>query len=114
MVNRILLAAILCAGATAGNLPMSVAVADEAAIVTDPALDLADQPASDEDLQREAGSAVQQAGGNAGGMTLPPASDQAIGAAPSFSNGGTSTISTDNSLTAVSTLSATISSNGVQ
>lgn len=113
MVNRILLAAILCAGTSAGGLPMSLAVADDAATVTDPALDLADQPASDEDLQREAGSAAQQAGGNAGGMTLPPASDQ-IGAAPSFSNGGTSTISTDNSLTAISTLSATINSNGVQ
>ena len=114
MVNRILLAAILCAGAISNGLPIASAAADDAATVTDPALDLADQPASDEDLQREAGSAVQQAGGNAGGMTLPPASDQAIGAAPSFSNGGTSTISTDNSLTAISTLSATINSNGVQ
>jgi hypothetical protein len=113
MVTRILLAAILCAGATAGGLPTS-AVADDAATAAAPALDLADQPASDEDLKRESGSAVQSAGGNAGGMTLPPSSDQAIGAAPSFSNGGTSTISTDNSLTAISTLSATINSNGVQ
>jgi hypothetical protein len=114
MVNRILLAAVLCAGATAGGLPIAAAMADDAATAAGPALDLADQPASDEDLKRESGSAVQSAGGNAGGMTLPPSSDQAIGGAPSFSNGGTSTISTDNSLTAISTLSATINSNGVQ
>jgi hypothetical protein len=114
MVNRILLAAILCAGASAGSLPMSVAVADDAATTATPALDLADPPASDDDLKKESGSAVQSAGGNAGGMMLPTSTDQAVGAAPSFSNGGSSTISTNNSLTSVSTLSATINSNGFQ
>lgn len=113
MVNRVLLAAIFCAGASLGGLPMSAAVADDAAPAASPALDLADQPASDEDLKKESGSAVQSAGGNSSSTMLPP-SDQAMGGMPGFSNGGNSTISTSNSLTAVSTLSATINSNGIQ
>jgi hypothetical protein len=40
---------------------------------------------------------------------------QAVGTAPSFDNGGNSTVSTNgSSLTAISTLSATIDSNGFQ
>jgi len=113
MVNRILLAAILCASAFAGGLPMSPAVADDAATAAAPTLNLADQPASDEDLKKESGSAVQSAGGNSSSTMLPPSTDQAMGGVPSFSNGGNSTISTSNSLTAISTLSATINSNGI-
>jgi hypothetical protein len=112
MVNRFLMWSSLCGGASARSLPMSVSVSDVAA--TTAALDLADPPASDDDLKKESGSAVQSAGGNAGGMMLPTSTDQAVGAAPSFSNGGSSTISTNNSLTSVSTLSATINSNGFQ
>jgi hypothetical protein len=37
-----------------------------------------------------------------------------VGTAPSFDNGGTSTLSTNNSLTSISTLSATIKTNGFQ
>jgi hypothetical protein len=112
MVNRILLAAILCAGATASGLPFAVAAADEAA--TAPSLELVDQPASDEELKKESGSAVQSVGGNSAGGMLLPSSGQAVGTAPSFDNGGNSTVSTSSSLTSVSTLSATIDSNGFQ
>jgi len=113
MVNRIVLAALLCAG-TSSALPMAAALADDAATTAAPALDLADQPASDDDLRKQSGSAVQTAGGNRSGVPLPPSSDQAVGATPSFDGAGVSTISTSNSLTAISTLSATVSSNGFQ
>jgi hypothetical protein len=56
MVCKILLAAILCAGAASGGPPFA-ASADEAA--TAASLELADQPASDEELKKESGSAVQ-------------------------------------------------------
>jgi hypothetical protein len=115
MVNRILLAAVLCAGVAAGGLPFAAASADEPTTSAAPSLDLADQPASDEDLRRESGSAVQSvAGNNNSGLLLPPPSGQAVGTAPSFDNAGSTTISTSNSLTAISTLSATIDSNGFQ
>jgi len=114
MVNRILLAVLLCAGAGAVSLPMAAALADDAATTAAPALDLADQPASDDDLKKQSGSAVQTVGGNTSGVPLPPNSDQAAGATPSFDNAGVSTISTSNSLTSISTLSATVSSNGFQ
>src|SRR5262245_29299874 len=104
MVYRILLAAMFCAGASVGGLPMSAAVADDAAPAASPALDLADQPASDEDLKKESGSAVQTAGSNASGLMLPAPTDQAVGGGAASFNGGNSTISTDNSLSAVSTL----------
>jgi hypothetical protein len=113
MVNRILLAAILCAGAATG-LPFSAASADDAATPSAPALELADQPASDEDLKKESGSAVQNVAGNSSGVPLPPSTDQAVGAAPTFDNASSSTISTNSSLTSISTLSATINSNGFQ
>ena len=114
MVSRILLVAILCVGATASVLPFTAASADELRIATTPSLELTDQPASDEDLRKESGSAVQSAGGNNAGSLLLPSSGQAVGTAPSFDNAGSSTISTSNSLTAISTLSATIDSNGIQ
>ena len=114
MVNRILLAAILCVGASVAGLPTTAARAGDTTTATDPSLDLADQPASDADLKKESGSAGQSVAGNGSGMLLPSSSGQAVGPAPSFSNGGTSTISTNNSLTAISTLSATINSNGFQ
>ncbi len=80
-----------------------------------PSLDLADQPASDEDLGKESGSAVQSvAGNNSSGLLLLPPTGQAVGTAPSFDSAGSTTISTSNSLTAISTLSATIDSNGFQ
>lgn len=112
MVNKLFLAAIICAGAAACGL-VPAAWADDVTTVA-PTLDLADQPASDDDLKKQSGSAVQSVGGNSSGMVLPTAGDQAVGATPSFSSGGSSTISTDNSLTAISTLSATINSNGIQ
>ena len=113
MVNRFFLAAIICAGAAACGLPVPEALADDVTTVA-PTLDLADQPATDDDLKKQSGSAVQSVGGNSSsGMVLPTTGDQAVGATPSF-NGGSSTISTDNSLTAISTLSATINSNGIQ
>jgi hypothetical protein len=114
MVNRILLAAILCVGASASGLPTTAALAGDATTATDPSLDLADQPTSDADLKKQSGSAAQSVAGDTSGMLLPTSSGQPIGATPSFSNGGTSTISTSNSLTAISTLSATINSNGFQ
>jgi hypothetical protein len=114
MVNRILLAAILSVGASASGLPTTVVLAGDTATATDPSLDLADQPASDSDLKKQSGSAAQSVAGDSSGMLLPASSGQPIGTAPSFSNGGTSTISTSNSLTAISTLSATINSNGFQ
>jgi len=114
MANRIVLAAVLCAGVAASGLPFAAASADEATTAAAPSLDLADQPASDEDLKKESGSAVQSvAGNNSGGLPLPPAG-QSVGTAPSFDNAGSSAISTSNSLTAISTLSATVDSNGFQ
>jgi hypothetical protein len=114
MANRIVLA-VLCAGVAANGLPFAAASADEATTAAAPSLDLADQPASDEDLKKESGSAVQSvAGNNSGGLPLPPSAGQAVGTAPSFDNAGSSAISTSNSLTAISTLSATVDSNGFQ
>ncbi|HZF36207.1 MAG TPA: hypothetical protein VE914_20590 [Candidatus Angelobacter sp.] len=113
MVNRILLAAILCAGTSMSGLPTTAALAGDATTVA-PTLELADQPASDEDLKKESGSAAQSVGGNTSGLMLPTSTGQAAGTAPSFDNAGTSTISTNNSLTAISTLSATVNSNGFQ
>jgi hypothetical protein len=114
MANRIVLAAILCVGAASGGLPFAAASADELRIATTPSLEVADQPASDEDLGKQSGSAVQSAGGNNAGDLLLPSGGEAVGTAPSFDNAGSSTISTSNSLTAISTLSATIDSNGIQ
>ena len=115
MANRILLAAILRAGMATGDLPFAAASADEATISAAPSLDLADQPASDEDLKKESGSAVQSvAGNNSSGLPLPPAAGEAVGTAPSFDNAGSSAISTSNRLTSISTLSATVDSNGFQ
>jgi hypothetical protein len=114
MVNRIFLAAILCAGASVSGLPTTATLADDAATAAAPSLELADQPASDEELKKESGSAGQSAAGNSSGLLLPATSDQAVGTAPSFGSGGTSTLSTNNSLTSISTLSATIKTNGFQ
>ena len=114
MVNKIFLAAILCAGASVNSLPTTAALAGDATTAAAPSLELADQPASDEDLRKESGSAVQSVAGNTGGLLLPATSGQAPGTAPNFDNAGTSTISTNNSLTAISTLSATINNNGFQ
>lgn len=94
-------------------LPMTAALADDAATTAAPALELRDQPASDDDLKEQSGSAVQTAGGNTSGVPLPRSTDQAA-ATPSFDNAGVSTISTSNSLTAISTLSATVRSTGFQ
>jgi len=114
MVNRILLAAILCAGTGASGVPIAAALADDAAATTAaPALDVSDQPASDDDLKREAGTPPHATAVDANGMVLPP-SEQAIGTAPDFNNGAISTIGVSNSLTSVSTLSATVSNNGLQ
>ena len=114
MVNRILLAAVLCASTSVSGLPTTAALAGDATTVAAPSLELADQPASDEDLKKESGSAAQSVGGNTSGLLLPTSTGQAAGTAPSFDNAGTSTISTNNSLTAISTLSATVNSNGFQ
>ena len=117
MVNGILLAAMLCAGASLVCAPMSAVLADDAATSASasPSLDVNDQPASDEDLKKESGSAVQSVAGNSSsnGMLLPNG-DPAVGVSPSLGNAGTSTISTNSSLTSISTLSATVSSNGLQ
>lgn len=115
MVNRILLAAMLCGGVSVGSLPMASALADDAATSASQSLDLNDQPTSDEDLKKESGSAVQSVAGNSSssGLLL-PSGGQAASASPGFGNTGTSTISTNSSLTSISTLSATVSSNGLQ
>jgi hypothetical protein len=113
MVNRILAAAVLCAGVAAGGLPVSHAHADDATTTAAPTLDLADQPTSDDELKKEAGTPPQSTGVDAGGIVLPN-SEQAIGTAPSFDSGATSTLGVSNSLNSVSTLSATISDNGFQ
>jgi hypothetical protein len=116
MANRIVLAAVLCAGVAGTSLPFAAASADEATTsAAAPSLDLVDQPASDEDLKKESGSAVQSvAGNNSSGLPLPAPAGEAVGTAPSFDNAGSSAISTSNSLTAISTLSATVDSNGFQ
>jgi hypothetical protein len=108
------MAAILCAGTAVSALPTTAALAGDATTAAAPSLDLADQPASDEDLKKESGSAAQSVAGDTSGLQLPASTGQAVGSAPSFDNAGTSTISTNNSLTAISTLSATINSNGFQ
>ena len=114
MANRILLAAILCAGAAASGLPTAAVLAGDATTAAAPSLELADQPASDEDLKKESGSTARSVAGDTSGLQLPASTGQAVGTAPSFNNAGTSTISTNNGLTAISTLSATINSNGFQ
>lgn len=114
MVNRILLAAILCAGASLSVMPMAPALADEATTAADPALDLADQPTSDADLQKQAGTPPHAAAVDANGLLLPSATAQSVGPSLAVSNGGNTTVGISNSLTAVSTLSATIDSNGIR
>ena len=113
MITRILAAALLCAGVAAGGLPVSPTRADDATTTTAPTLDLADQPTSDDVLKKESGTPPQSTSVDAGGVILPN-SEQAIGTAPSFDSGATSTVGVSNSLTSVSTLSATISDNGFQ
>ena len=113
MVNRILAAAVLCAGVSVGGLPVSQARADDATTTAAPTLDLADQPTTDDALKKESGTPPQSTSLDAGGVMLPN-SEQAIGTAPSFDSGATSTLGVSNSLTSVSTLSATVSDNGFQ
>src|SRR5262249_36839928 len=112
MGNKILFAATLCGGASLAGPPVPAAPARDAPTPASPAPDPADPPASDDDPKKQSGSAVQSVGGNSStsGMLLP--TDQVVGAAPNFGNTGTSTISTNSSLTSISTLSATVSSNG--
>jgi hypothetical protein len=113
MVNRILAAAVLCVGVSAGVLPVSHARADDTTTTAAPTLDLADQPTSDDVLNKESGTPPQSTSVDAGAVVLPNA-EQAIGTTPSFDSGATSTLGVSNSLTSVSTLSATVSDNGFQ
>jgi hypothetical protein len=73
MVNRIVLAAILCVSAASGGLPFAAASADELRIATTPSLELTDQPASDEDLGRNRLGGTVRRRPNAGGLLLPSA-----------------------------------------
>ena len=114
MVNSILLAAILCAGVSLSALPLASVQADEATRTADPALDLADQPTSDADLQNQAGTPPHAATVDADGLLLPTTSAQGVGPSLAVSNGGNTTVGISNGLTAISTLSATIDSNGIR